>query len=131
MEYTTVLYITFYCGILFCIIGYSLLCNTLHRHAICHGCTDIIRVKYFLGGEIFALNKRCFAENSVFAISYGLLVTHLVSHRFTLGNPIIAIPIMYLLRVIKPWVYAVLLENVACHNLRFFWVTNYFDILSV
>ena len=35
-----------------------------------------------------------------FAVFYILLVTHLVSHRFTLGNPIISIPIMYLLRVI-------------------------------
>ena len=37
---------------------------------------------------------RCFAKNSVFAIFYNLLVTHLVAHRLTLGNPIIAIPIM-------------------------------------
>ena len=34
------------------------------------------------------------------AVFYGLLVTHLVAHRFTLGNHIIAIPIIYLLRVI-------------------------------
>jgi hypothetical protein len=33
-----------------------------------------------------------------FATFYGLLVTHLVTHRFTLGNPILAIPNIYLLR---------------------------------
>ena len=40
-----------------------------------------------------------FAENSVFAAFDGLFVTHLVAHRFTLGNPILAITIIYLLRV--------------------------------
>ena len=29
------------------------------------------------------------------------------------------------------YVYAVLSENVACRNLRIFWVTNYSEILSV
>ena len=75
------------------------------RHAICQGCMNIIRVKYFLLSKLIALNIQCFAENSVFAVFYGLLVTFLVAHRFTLGNPIKAIPIMYLLRVIKPWVW--------------------------
>ena len=63
------------------------------RHAICHGCTDIIRVKYLFCGVIFTLNNQCFAENSV-------LFTNLVAHRFTLGNPVLAIPIINLLRVI-------------------------------
>ena len=48
-------------------------------------------------GQIYALNILSFAKNSVFAIFYGLLVTHLVAHRFTLGNPKIAITIMHLL----------------------------------
>ena len=62
----------------------------------------ILSVYFFWGGGIFALNIRCFAENSVFTVFYSLLVTHLVAHKFTLGNPIIEIPIMYILRVIKP-----------------------------
>ena len=71
------------------------------RHTICHGCTDIIRVKLFsLGGGIFSLNIWCFAEKSAFVAFNGLLVTHLVALMFTFGNPILAIPIIYLLRVI-------------------------------
>ena len=46
------------------------------------------------------MNIRCFAENGFVAAFYGLLVTHLVAKRFTLGNPILAIPNIYLLRVI-------------------------------
>ena len=42
----------------------------------------------------------CFDEKSAFVTFYGLLVTHLVAHRFTFGNPILAIPSIYLLRVI-------------------------------
>ena len=53
-------------------------------------------------GKFLSLNIRCFSEKSVFAVFYCLLVTHLIAHRFTLGNPVIAIPIMYLLRVIEP-----------------------------
>ena len=62
--------------------------------------TDLIREKYFFVGSIFALNIQYFAENSVFAAFYGLLVTNLVAHRLTLGNPILSIAIKYLLRVI-------------------------------
>ena len=68
------------------------------RHAICHDCTDIIRVKYFFGGVNFSLNIRCFAEKSAFVAFYSLLVTHLVAHRLTLGNSILVIPIIYLLK---------------------------------
>ena len=69
----------------------------LTRHAICHGCTDIIRVKYFLWVVSFCSEHTVFAENSAFVAFYGLLVTHLVAHRFTFGNPVLAICIIYLL----------------------------------
>ena len=51
-------------------------------------------------GYIFALNIRCFAKKSAVVEFYGLLVTHLGAHRFTLCNPILVIPMIYLLRVI-------------------------------
>ena len=75
----------------------------------------------------------CFPENSAFAAFYGLLVTYLVAKRFTFGNPILAIPIIYLLGEYSPEygcllcenkVYAVLSENVYCCNLRVFRVTK-------
>ena len=77
------------------------------------------------------MSIRCFAKNSAFAAFYGLLVTHLVAYRLTLGNPVLVIPIMYLLSLYRSEygcvlcenkVYAVLSENVACCNLRVFWV---------
>ena len=43
--------------------------------------------------KFFALNIQCFAGKSIFGIFYNLLVTYLVAHRFTLGNPLIAIQI--------------------------------------
>ena len=74
--------------------------QTRCRHAICHECMDIIRVKYFLGGVNFCSKHTVLGKNSTFVTFYGLLVTHLVAHRFTLGNPILAIPIIFLLKVI-------------------------------
>ena len=60
----------------------------------------ILSVKNISLGVNFSLNIQYFAENSVFAAFYGLLVTNLVAHRLTLGNPILSIAIKYLLRVI-------------------------------
>ena len=71
--------------------------------ACTHGCVYAFLYAFFvrvLFWEIFALNIWCFAKNIIFAALYGLLVTYLVAHRFTLGNPVLAIPIIYLLRVI-------------------------------
>ena len=39
-----------------------------------------------------------FAKKSAFVAFYGLLVTYLVAHRFTLGNLILAIPIYILFK---------------------------------
>ena len=77
----------------------------IDRHAICHGCTDIIRVNiyiyFFLGGGVnFCSEHIVFVENSVFVEFHGPLVTHLVTHMFTLSNPILAIPNINILRVI-------------------------------
>ena len=55
---------------------------------------------FIFWGKFFSLNIRCFAENSALAAFYGLVVTHLVAHRLTLGNLVLAIPIIYLLRII-------------------------------
>ena len=60
-----------------------------HRHAICHGCMDIIRVFFWVN---VCSELKVFCQNSIFAVFHDLLVTHLVAHRFALGNPIIAIP---------------------------------------
>ena len=58
------------------------------RHAIRHGCTDIIRVKYLFLGVNFCSEHTVFCQKkSISSVLYGLLVTHLVAHRFTLGNP--------------------------------------------
>ena len=56
--------------------------------------------KIFIFWVNFAVNIQCFAKKSAFVAFYGILVTHLVAHRFTLDNPRLAIPIIYLLRVI-------------------------------
>ena len=59
----------------------------------------IIRVKYLLFWVNFCSEHtiQCFAETSVFAAFYAFLVTHLVAYRLTLFNPLLAIPILYLL----------------------------------
>ena len=41
----------FYAHCTYCVV-------VLHRHAICHECTDIIHVIYFLEGLVFVLNIR-------------------------------------------------------------------------
>ena len=121
----------------------SLFCTALFcRHAICHGCTDIIRLKYYFFGVNFRSEHTVFCRKLSFAACYGLSVTHLVSHMFTLGNPILALPIIYLLREIYHWgsrllceekkVYAVFSEDVAYRNLCvFFWIKNDSEILFV
>ena len=72
------------------------------RHAICHECMDIIREKYKFWGVHFRSEHTKFCQKKVFlfAAFYGILVTHSVAHRFTFGNPILAMPIIYLLSVI-------------------------------
>ena len=72
------------------------------RHAICHGCTDIIHVKYLFFGVNFCseLTFFFFTKKSVFVAFNGILVTLLFAHMFTLGIPILAKPITYLLTVI-------------------------------
>ena len=49
------------------------------RHAICHGCTDIISVKYLFFGVNFCSEHTVFCQKSALVAFNGLLVTHLVA----------------------------------------------------
>ena len=56
--------------------------------------------KIFIFWGKFLLWTYSVLQKIVFLAHFLVLVTYLVSHRFTLGNPILVIPILYLLRLI-------------------------------
>ena len=95
----------------------------LTRHAICHGCTDIIHVKYIFFGINFCSEHTVFCRKKCFC----RILRSFSNHILIKGNKALSMDVYY----VKIKFCAVLSKYVACWNLRVFWVKNYSEILSV